>query len=391
MGVSKGEFFKRAKSLADWFVENQVTRAHYADRGRFSNGAIVGKKEYRLDYSTNWTSGMTCISLLMMYQRTKEERYLKSAKLAGENIKALQIFDERNKAAFGMIREVTPQSPECHPRDALSAAWALLHLYLNTKDKEYLFRVNLFANWFSKYAMKNNYPAWTAYAEKNKPCYWQLGSFHGGSPLFFFDLYELTKNKKWLSIGLRICDRWKKLFLKEDGSIRIEIDVKTGKDMTGVGEDRNHLGWQEMHKYNDDFTAQAQMRAYKLTGEKKYLEVAKKYLDWVLSIQTPKGYFGETPVNSAAATLILELKDFYDITKEKKYKDAMLRSVPHFLSLQELKSKDKRFLGGFYCVDGDAGDYEHNKREVLGLRTSCYALATLLRLEQKIKYAGYTV
>jgi hypothetical protein len=92
-------------------------------------------------------------------------------------------------------------------------------------------------------------------------------------------------------------------------------------------------------------------------------------------------------VNSAAATLILELMDIYKITKQKKYQDAMLLSVPHFLTLQETKSKDKRFAGGFYCIHGD---YIHNSRVDLGVRTSCYALAALLRLENKKTYDGYT-
>lgn len=378
---------KKAKALADWFVENQVKSGHYADRGRFANEVTVGKKPYKIVYSTNWTTGMTCISLVMMWERTKDDRYLSAAKLSGEYLKSLQVLDQRNKAAFGLFRETSPQSKECHPRDALSAAWGLLYLYKVTKESDYLERVNIFANWFSKYAMKNNYPAWTSFTEKNKPSYWQQGSFHGGSPLFFFDLYAVTKQKKWLGVGLKICKKWKQLFLKADGSIRIEIDPKTGKDMTGKGTDLNHIGWQDMHKVNDDFTAQAQMRAYKLTGDKQYLETAQRYLDWVLTIQQPKGYFGKVPVNSAAATLILELMDIYQITKQKKYHDAMLKSVPHFFTLQETKSKDKRFAGGFYCIHGD---YIHNSRINLGVRTSCYALAALLRLENKKKYEGYT-
>ena len=67
--------------------------------------------------------------------------------------------------------------------------------------------------------------------------------------------------------------------------------------------------------------------------------------------------------------------------------DAALKSAKHFFSLQELKSKDPRFRGGFYCIDGP---YHHETRVNLGVRTSCYALAALLRLEGRRKYAGYT-
>lgn len=387
MSVPSQIYLKNAIALADWFVENQVMRSHFADRGRFANEVTVGKKPYKIVYTTNWTTGMSCISLIMAWQRTKEKRYLTAAKYAGEYLKILQVLDQRNPAAFGAFHETTPQDTAWHPRDALSAAWGLLYLYKVTKDADYLYRVNIFAQWFSKFGMKNNYPAWTSYIEKNKQSYWQQGSFHGGSPLFFFDLYKVTKQKKWLTVGLKICDKWKRLFMKSDGSIRIEVDPKTGKDMTGLGTDKNHIGWQDMHKVNDDFTALAQLRAYKLTKDKKYLETAQRYLDWVLTIQEPNGAFGKNPVNSAAATLILELMDLYKITKQKKYKVAMLKSVPHFLSLQELKSKDKRFFGGFYCIHGD---YVHNSRVNLGVRTACYALAALLRLEGKKTYEGYT-
>lgn len=387
MYSKKTEYLKRATFLADWFVNNQVKSGHYADRGRFANELKVGKKNNKKIYSTNWTTGMTVISLLMMWQRTKNKKYLDSAILAGEYIKSLQVLDQRNKFAFGMFRETSPQSKECHPRDALSAAWGLLHLYLHTKDEDCLYRVNLFANWFVKYAMKKNYPAWTSFVNKDTEPYWQLGSFHGGSPLFFFDLYDLTKEKRWLNTGLAICKRWSQVFLKPDGSIRIEVDPKTGEDRTGKGNDKNHLGWQEMHKYNDDFTSQAQMRAYKLTGDKQYFDYAKRYLDWAVSVQNKKGYFGKVPVNSAAATLILELIDFAKISKDKKYVDSMTKSITHFLSLQEINNKLLEFFGGYYCIHGD---YVHNSRKELGVRTSCYALAALLKLEGKIKYKGYT-
>jgi hypothetical protein len=275
----------------------------------------------------------------------------------------------------------------CHPRDALSAAWAFLHMHMETGDEFDLWRCNIFADWFTKYAFKNRYPAWTAYTQKGKTPCWQLGSFHGGSALFFFDLHKVTGSKRWLKTGFDICDRWIELFLREDGSIRIEIDPRTGRDMTGMGPSAGHIGWQDMHKLNDDFTTLALMRAYKLTGRKDYLEAATRYLDWALSVQRTDGAFGKVPVNSAAATLIIELLDLAEITGEKKYYDACMRSIPRFLSLQELRLKNRMYRGGFYCVDEA---YTHNQKATLGARTSAYALAALLRLEGRQKYTGYT-
>ncbi len=254
------------------------------------------------------------------------------------------------------------------------------------RDGEGLYRAKLFAGWFRSNALRKRYPAWTCHVNGRKP-YWQLGSFHGGSPLFFFDLYAATHDKQWLSTGLGIADAWMRIFLKKDGSIRIEVDPDTGRDLTGRGPNRAHVGWQEMHKYNDDFTALALMRAYLLTWKTRYLDAARRYLDWILRQQTPSGAFGRRPVSSAAASLVIELLDFGRITREKKYLEACHRSLDHLLSLQEVKRKDKRLHGGFY---GTGAEYAHGTRSSLNTRTGCYALAALLKLESRRKYLGYT-
>jgi len=377
----------RARKLADWFVNIQVTRRHLADHGRFENGIRVRGKPEKVSYTTNWTTGMTVIAMLMAWKRTGDKRYLEAAARAGSYLKSLQVLDARRPRSFGAIREVTPQTAEFHPRDALSAAWGLLHLGLYAGDKDALWRARTFAEWFRRNSMRRGYPAWTFFIEPEGEPYWQIGSFHGGSPLFFFDLFAATRDKRWLKLGLTICDTWIRTFPKPDGSIRIEVDPRSGRDVTGRSKDPNHLGWQDMHKTNDDFTTQALLRAYRLTRRPKYLDAARKYLDWALSIQRRDGAFGRPAVNSAAATLILEMLDMAAVSGEKKYREAALRSVPHFFSLQELKAREPRFHGGYYCVHGD---YVHESRVELGARTACYALAALLRLEGKRKYAGYT-
>jgi hypothetical protein len=385
--MSSHAYLTRAKKLADWLVNNQVTGGGDANRGRYVNMIEVKPSRFgEPHYTTNWTTGMTVIAMLMAGKRTGEKKYFESAALGCEYLKSLQVLDSRKKRNFGAIREVTPQTVDFHPRDALSAAWALLHQGVLAKDKECLDRAKIFAEWFKVNALRKRYPAWTFCLDGRKT-YWQLGSFHGGSPLFFFDLHAATHDKRWLSTGLGICDMWMRIFLKKDGSIRIEVDPRTGRDLTGKGPDQAHLGWQIMHMYNDDFTSLALMRAYLLTWRKKYLDAARKYLDWILRQQRPSGAFGKPAVNSAAASLIIELGDMARITGEHKYAEAGARSVEHFLSLQEIQRKDKRANGAFYGV---GPDYAHQRRRYLNTRTGCYALAALLKLEGKKKYLGYT-
>ncbi len=382
----RADLMRRAIATADWFANNQVMRTHLADHGRFENQIRVRGRQEKTTYATNWTIGMTVIALLMAWRRTRDARYREAARRAGEYLKSLQILDARNPTVFGGFREDTPQGDWFHPRDALSAAWGLLHLRTHLGDADSMWRARLYADWFESHGMRDGYPAWTVYTDDRKP-YWQKGSFHGGSPLFFFDLHAVTGTRRWLRTGLRICDSWLKLFPKPDGSIAVEIDAETGKDVTGLSDDPNHTGWQDMHKTNDDFTSLALLRAWKLTGKAKYLDGARRFLDWALTKQRADGAFGSVAVNSAQPVLIIELLDLARATRVRRYRQAALQAVPHFLSLQEQTSDKPRFAGGFYCVHGD---YEHDSRVELGIRTSCYALAALLKLESKRTYEGYT-
>lgn len=381
-------YLARAVQLADWFVANQVTRTHLADRGRYANlvpfGATLGPDWHPIHFTNNWPTAMAAISLLMAHRRKRDHRYLDSAVLAGGYIKSLQVLDRRDRRIFGAFREETPQTQGCHPRDALSAAWGLLHLYQVTGDEDCLWRARTFAAWFSRHAMKDGYPAHTINFEKQAGDKWLMGVFHGGSPLFLFDLHRVTGEARWRRAGLAICDTWLRTFLREDGSLRVAVDEKTGRDAPPPAGDVGP----SMHSLNDDFASLAMLRAYRLTGRRRYLEGVERFMAWVLRIQRADGAFGDPPVKSAAPMLIMELLDAYRLTRNPAYRQAAMRSVPYFLSLQELKSADPRYHGAFY--DMDPRNNDQTVRQWLGVRSSAYALAALLRLESRRTYAGYT-
>ena len=101
--------------------------------------------------------------------------------------------------------------------------------------------------------------------------------------------------------------------------------------------------------------------------------------------QNKNGSFGKPFVSSGSATIIMELFDLYKTTKEQKYYDYAVKSAKFLLSIQKLRIKDKRIFGGFY----ETGD-DHPFGEALGTRTSAYAMAALLKLENKKQYAYYT-
>lgn len=376
---------------ADWIARNQITEDGTADKGRYlrtltryelRNPSRTGK------LSTNWTTGTCVLSLLMMHESTRKNEYLESAAAGCSYLKSLQVLDFRSKKASGMVREGTPQSEWCYPRDALTAAWAMLRYGIKSGNREYVERAVIFAEWFKSYAFKKGYPAWTCYVDERSPL-WLMGSFHGGSALFFMELYEHTGEKKWLEkVALPILKTYRRSFIKKDGSLRIVVDPQTGRDLTDIESDVSPLGWQHMHKFNDDFTALSLMKAYRITGTENYLRAARAFLDWAAGVQNSNGSFGNPIVPSASATLVIELLDMYRITKQDSYIKTAEKAVGHLLGLQETAIKDKRSTGGVY---GNTVDCEWKPRHTLNVRATSYAIPAFLKWSDRTEYDYYTI
>lgn len=381
------EFFKAAEKTANWLVANQVQSWPDANNGRLLYTYTPATGDYT--YSDNWTTGVSIMGLLMMYHRTGDEKFKEAAILAGGYLKTMQILDERDPVAFGAFREITPQYTWCYPRDALTAAWGLLWLHEETGEQDYLYRVNVFIDWFKQNVMNGRWPLWQInfrgdpYMNINME-----GSFHGGDGAFFYDYYRVTGDKSHLDDGLKfIADHFLERFLQEDGSLRIVWDREKKEYVCGVDDPQYPLGWQIMHRYNDDFGATTLMNAYLYYGDEKYLEGMKDFAGWLISEQNDDGSFYKKPVAAGSAVAPIELIDLYRITKNRKYLDTAIKAGKHLLTLQETESKEKKMHGGFYGMT----DNRHGTREMINLRTTAYALIALLKLEGKEKGPYYSV
>ena len=375
------EFHEAAIRTADWMVENQVRNWGDANNGRFLSD--YNPETGSANYSNDWMTASSIMGLLMTWRRTGEKKYLDAACRAGGYLKTLQILDERNEKYFGAIREDTPQTTWCYPRDALTAAWAMLWLYDETGDEEYLYRVNLFIDWFKNEVMVDGWPLWEVNyrGEPYKNIHLE-GSFHGGDGAFFYDYYRITGDKSHLDDGLKfIADHLLERFLQEDGSYRIIWHKEKKKYLDGEDSPRYPLGWQIMHRYNDDFSGITLMDAWIYFGDRKYLEGMEKFAAWLMKNQQEDGSFHPDYVASASATVPIELIDLYRLTENEKYLRSAIRAGKHLLTLQETELTDKKAFGGFYGMSNN----DLGKRERIILRTSSYALIALLKLEGKKK------
>ena len=91
--IEKQTIIDRVLECAEWQLKNQVRDRHDANKGRFIRS--YDKASGRLIYTGNWQTGAALMSLLSVYRRTKDAKYLEAAEYAGHYLMSLQILDQR--------------------------------------------------------------------------------------------------------------------------------------------------------------------------------------------------------------------------------------------------------------------------------------------------------
>jgi len=361
----------------NWLIHNQVKEVPHVnptsmDVGRFPvNMHIHEHKIVDGFLSTNWFTGMSIYALLMLRDLTGEQRWLESAELAGNYIRALQITMDKKPEVHGAIYEYAPYAKMSLVRDSLSAAWGLLRLYRATGNEEYLDRVKLFAKWHMTQAMPNGYPIGFHFLGAKPNITW-LGGFQAGSANFYMDLHEVTGKKTYLNAGRRILDFFVANFWDDVSGIRIKVDPETGykgDDPTPGNED-----WNEMHKFNDDFDSVALMLYGVKTGNRRYIDFVDTYMKWCLSMQNEDGSFGKLRLEESSCVTALNLLNAGLILGKQEYFDAAQRARAHLM-----KSYQQDETCPF--VDGGVLGLKHCQRpeqpNMISLRVTSYTVYTM--------------
>lgn len=141
------------------------------------------------------------------------------------------------------------------------------------------------------------------------------------------------------------------------------------------------------------------LRVYKVTGEKEYLKIGLKTLDFLIGLTFEKGHFSpighdgwytkdghrafydQQPVDAAAMVQTLILA--YQITKEKRYHDQAMIAFDWFLGNNELKQQiyDEQSGG---CHDG-LGEFTVNLNQ--GAESTLSYLMARLTLESELTHS----
>ncbi|NLF29351.1 MAG: hypothetical protein GX591_00525 [Planctomycetes bacterium] len=370
---------KAALAGLDWMVRNQCMGDLDGNHGRLPE--LYDCRTHRvMQWTTNWTSGVGVEALLAGYLYSGNRLYLESAAMTVEFIKTLQIVSDRvPRRIYGAIRECIPQTDYAHPRDALTAAWALLDYGRCAGDEDAVERAGLFADWFSTVAMEQGYPYWTARFDDKPwdPSY--CGSFHSGSAFFFHRMWQVTGEDRYLDAMATILDFYNAHHLDEDGCVTVILDRQTFEKLDA--RDNPNDPWKIMHRYNDDFGTLANLAAWKDLGDQKYLDAARRFCEHMIRCQRDDGGFGpaEFSVPSAGPSVLIELAAARSLGCDWAAQQAMDRAADYVLSRQWLspgRGADGAFLGYHY-----QGDYTQ-RGTIAVMRTAAYAVLSLLR------YAG---
>jgi len=166
-------------------------------------------------------------------------------------LKSLQIMDPRDNECFGAIREYNATSSWIFPRDATTVAWLFLHMYDRTGDKDYLYRADIYGQWFCNYALDENaWPRGRVIIDRSSPeeicdggqdIQFKLQCQMGNLP-FLVWLYQETQNELYRQTARGIFDMILSRFQKNDGIYFAENkrghhsgDRPGNDDFAGVG------------------------------------------------------------------------------------------------------------------------------------------------------------
>ena len=150
--------------------------------------------------------------------------------------------------------------------------------------------------------------------------------FNTGQVLFgWARAYEETKNQRYRESLVRAAN-WLCNVQDEDGGWR-----KFGSTQTKT----------KVNTYNTR-TAWGLIAAYKVTGNERYREAAKKNLDWALTQQLPNGWwenncllYNERPFTHTIAYAMRGFLEAGDFLKEDKYVEAALKAARALLKKQK--------------------------------------------------------
>ena len=369
----RAQFLEAARVAGLWFANNQ--NAPHQRWGDVDESADEGRFLYEYFPATGqcrgagvWSQALATASLLCLGRVKGLEKagaFAQHAEWGAGYLCSLQFLDNRYPKSYGAFREQTPQTPWGSCRDAATGCFGLATLHKFTEKADYLDRANLFCQWYSRYGSDDGTWPYRFFdhetAEGREGIH---GDWQAGGALAYYYTAKTAGDERWLNDGLKPVAE--QLLTVGDPS---DVD---GRSAGWHGQSRITVG-------NDDFATITALAAFLAFDDQRYLDLARKRIKWMMSLQAESGAF---PNYGGTFVTALTLLDFVEIAHARKLRDdtapmvdALLRAAQFGLSLQENGHADRRAYGGLYGQSnyGVGRDRIHN-------RSTNYAIHLWLRL-----------
>ncbi len=377
--TNKSAFLNSALLGCDWYVNSQVVN----QKPWWDNNH--GRFIYTMHIPTGlmvrgicWTQARGIMCCLSAYESTNNKKYLETAERAARYIFNLQVLDERDPRSFGAIHEEIYCSETSYIRDASEATDALVCLYRITRNREYLYRAELWADWCIRNAIPKHGLPLLQFNFINGQKKESGFSFSGAVAMSFYHLYKATKKSKYKSAFKKITDAFIKRFIRsKDGAI---LSGTFAAHHAGKGAEIGVA-------MNDDGGGVQLLQAYNLFNNITQLQMAVNYGDYILRQPLPYGIFAAHP---GRFNFLVELSN---VTGNRKYSEYVKANIDYMLKLQYLKKGDKMVYGAFRGEDEPAEWYASKKAkgiEFVNNRMTAYSVMTLFKMHGKVKGPYYS-
>lgn len=362
-----------ARLAGEWYVNNQNTSEH--PWGGVQESADLGRYIYEYFPARQWSRGMgvwgqalAIMGLLTLGRRVKHEHfdYRKSAQLAGEYLKSLQIINPSDPKVHGGLCEQTPQTLWSYPRDAATGGMGFCALYRETRQEEWLERAKTFARWYHDYGSdENGWPLIEYNFQTRQAVNHDMvqGDWQAGGGLCYYYLYKLTGETLWLDYFRQLIDPLAEIYRRN-----AQAPVKWG-----------FHGQVEISYGNDDFAIIALLAAYRQWREPKMLQALQGHIRRLWTIADADGSY---PSYGGTFVCTINNLEYLRLCREENLAEDLpaleariLQSALYGLGQQETRSTDPRAYGGFY----GQSDYGVS-RDRIHHRSTGYALIMALRM-----------
>ena len=391
----KLQFLHHAELAGHWYCNNQNTDerpwggiADSADKGRFVYEYLLHKGTAR--GMGVWGQAMAIMNLFDLAHRVPGEagRFNRAAVLGADYLNTLQVADFRLPKSIGGFREHTPLTPDSYPRDAATGGFGLCRLFKETQDQVWLDRARLFADWWIKHGTDDSgWPYITFDLEKQhghnrgmkvigeeEDGEYIKGDWQAGSAIFFYQLYKLTGEARFIEQGFDPLIA---------GLVRI-YEENRGKPVV----DGFH-GQVPISYGNDDFALVALVCAYRLKREKKLIDLLIQRIADQNQLMDADGSYPSLGGTFVCGINNLEFLKLVETDKlgidVSDVKRCVRQTAAYGLTTQVKESTDLRLLGGVY------GQSSHDvARTTIHHRSIGYSLSFYLRLDRGIEIPTFS-